>query len=89
MQLLRAAGVARTIIVVSGEMTRLRRLELLRAGAAAVIHKDDLNASSLAEAAHPPSGGGDDREFLSSRTDHEEVEAEGEEASGTPDPNAE
>jgi DNA-binding NarL/FixJ family response regulator len=38
------------IVVVSGEMTRQRRLELKRLGAGEVIHKDDLNSARLTEA---------------------------------------
>lgn len=41
------------IVVVSGEMTRIRRLRLLQAGAHEVLHKDDLNVMSLVEAAIP------------------------------------
>lgn len=51
---LRQAGFTGQIIVVSGEMTRVRRLLLLQAGADAVVHKDDLNAMSLVEAVIPP-----------------------------------
>jgi CheY-like chemotaxis protein len=50
---LRQAGFAGLIIVVSGEMTRVRRLTLLQVGANAVLHKDDLNVMSLVEAAIP------------------------------------
>jgi DNA-binding NarL/FixJ family response regulator len=47
---LRQSGFAGPVIVVSGEMNRHRRLSILAAGASGVIHKDDLNATSLAEA---------------------------------------
>jgi DNA-binding response OmpR family regulator len=50
---LRHAGVVGPIVVVSGEMTRVRRLKLLQAGANEVLHKDDLNVMSLVEAAIP------------------------------------
>jgi CheY-like chemotaxis protein len=50
---LRQNGVAGLVIVVSGEMTRVRRLKLLHAGANEVLHKDDLNVMSLLEAAIP------------------------------------
>jgi DNA-binding NarL/FixJ family response regulator len=38
------------IIVVSGEVTRTRRVELLAAGATEVIHKDDVDSVRLTEA---------------------------------------
>ena len=62
MTFLRQSGYAGQIIVVSGEMTRIRRLMLLQAGASAVVHKDDLNAMSLMEAIFPSDPGpvGDD-----------------------------
>ena len=50
---LRQAGFGGLIIIVSGEMTRVRRLKLLQAGANEVLHKDDLNVISLVEAAIP------------------------------------
>ena len=50
---LRQSGVEAPIVVVSGEMTRLRRLTLLQAGANEVLHKDDLNVMRLVEAAIP------------------------------------
>ena len=49
----RQSGFGGLIIVVSGEMTRVRRLKLLQAGANEVLHKDDLNVMSLVEAAIP------------------------------------
>ena len=50
---LRQSGYAGTIVVISCEMTWQRRLTLLRLGATSVVHKDDLNATSLAEAVVP------------------------------------
>lgn len=52
---LRTCGYAGPIVVVSGQMTRIRRLGLLQVGAADVLHKDDLNVASLAQAAIPAS----------------------------------
>lgn len=63
-QHLRLAGYKGPIIVISGEMTRLRSMSIMKAGAAGVVHKDDLNASSLTEAvngcAERAEEGGDD-----------------------------
>ena len=47
---LRRCGYEGPIVVVSGEMMRQRRQELLRAGACDVIHKDDLDSVRIAEA---------------------------------------
>jgi len=47
---LRHAGYAGPIVVVSGRATRRRRIELAGAGAAEVIHKDDVDSVSVAEA---------------------------------------
>ena len=47
---LRRCGYEGPIIVVSGEMTRNRRRELVTAGAADVIHKDDLDSVRISEA---------------------------------------
>jgi DNA-binding NarL/FixJ family response regulator len=47
---LRRSGFEGPIIVVSGEMTRNRRQELLRLGASDVIHKDDLDSVRISEA---------------------------------------
>lgn len=47
---LRRCGYEAAIVVVSGEMNRNRRLELLNAGAIDVIHKDDLDSVRLSEA---------------------------------------
>ena len=44
---LRRCGFEGPIIIVSGEMTRTRRQEMLNAGAADVIHKDDLGSASI------------------------------------------
>lgn len=47
---LRRCGYEAAIIVVSGEMTRVRRQELLGGGAIDVIHKDDLDSVRITEA---------------------------------------
>jgi DNA-binding NarL/FixJ family response regulator len=47
---LRRAGYVGPIIVVSGQVDRQRRSLLLAAGAADVIHKDDLDSVRVAEA---------------------------------------
>ena len=47
---LRRAGYEGPIVVVSGEVDRQRRLLLVSAGAADVIHKDDLDSVRVAEA---------------------------------------
>ena len=47
---LRRGGYSGPIIVVSGEVTRRRRLVLLAAGATDVIHKDDIDSVRLSEA---------------------------------------
>ena len=47
---LRRCGYEGPIIVVSGEMTRRRRQELTAAGAADVMHKDDLDSVRVSEA---------------------------------------
>lgn len=47
---LRRCGYEAAIIVVSGEMTRQRKQELLGAGASDVIHKDDLDSVRISEA---------------------------------------
>lgn len=49
---LRRCGYDGPIIVVSGQVTRMRRAQLMKAGAADVIHKDDLDSARLAEALH-------------------------------------
>jgi CheY-like chemotaxis protein len=48
--LLRNAGYAGPIIVVSGQVTHSRRLSLLADGASDVIHKDDIDSVRVAEA---------------------------------------
>jgi CheY-like chemotaxis protein len=48
--LLRNAGYAGAIIVVSGQVTHSRRSSLLAAGASDVIHKDDVDSVRVAEA---------------------------------------
>jgi response regulator of citrate/malate metabolism len=47
---LRRCGYAGPIIVVSGQVDRLRRAMLVKAGAVDVIHKDDLDSVRIAEA---------------------------------------
>ncbi|MDX2258471.1 MAG: response regulator [Hyphomicrobiaceae bacterium] len=47
---LRRAGYAGPIIVVSGLVTRKRTAELVAAGADGILHKDDVNATAIAEA---------------------------------------
>ncbi len=47
---LRHAGFEGPIIVVSGEVDRLRRSELRKAGAVDAIHKDDLDSARVTEA---------------------------------------
>lgn len=47
---LRRAGYDAPIVVISGQVTKKRRLELIGAGAIDVIHKDDLDSVSLGEA---------------------------------------
>lgn len=47
---LRRCGYAGPIIVVSGQVDRMRRALLIKAGAIDVIHKDDLDSVRIAEA---------------------------------------
>jgi DNA-binding NarL/FixJ family response regulator len=47
---LRRADFTGPIVVVSGQVTRNRRRELMSLGAAEVIHKDDVDSTRLAEA---------------------------------------
>lgn len=47
---LRRAGYEGPIVVISGQVTKKRRLELVAAGADDVIHKDDLDSVRLGEA---------------------------------------
>lgn len=47
---LRRAGYDGPIVVVSGQVTRTRRPQLLAAGATEVIHKDDVDSVRLTEA---------------------------------------
>ncbi len=47
---LRHCGYGGPIIVVSGQVDRLRRAMLVKAGAVDVIHKDDLDSVRIAEA---------------------------------------
>ena len=47
---LRRCGYGGPIIVVSGQVDRLRRAMLVKAGAVDVIHKDDLDSVRIAEA---------------------------------------
>src|SRR5262249_42755887 len=50
MPLLRRAGYAGPIIVISGQVTHHRRSSLLAGGASEVIHKDDVDSVRVAEA---------------------------------------
>jgi len=47
---LRHAGYAGPIVVISGQVTRQRRATLIEAGAADVIHKDDVDSVRVSEA---------------------------------------
>lgn len=47
---LRRCGYEGPLIVISGQVTRKRRSELLSAGAAEVIHKDDVDSVAITEA---------------------------------------
>ena len=49
---LRRAGYTGPIVVISGQVTRTRRVALLAAGATDVIHKDDVDSVRLTEALH-------------------------------------
>lgn len=49
---LRRTGYVGPVIVVSGQVTRQRRTQLIDAGAADVIHKDDVDSVRVAEALH-------------------------------------
>lgn len=49
---LRRAGYDGPVIVVSGQVTRHRKTVLMEAGAADVIHKDDVDSVRVAEALH-------------------------------------
>ncbi len=46
---IRRAGYGGPIVIVSGAMTRQRAVELLRTGAAAILHKDDIESARVAE----------------------------------------
>jgi len=46
---LRRAGFDGPIVVISGQVTRQRRIALMSAGAAEVLHKDDVDSVKLAE----------------------------------------
>lgn len=48
--LVRRAGYDGPIIVVSGEVDRPRRIELRKAGAIEIIHKDDVDSVNVSEA---------------------------------------
>ena len=50
MPFLRRAGYDGPIVVISGQVTKKRRIELVAAGAHEVIHKDDLDSVRLGEA---------------------------------------
>ncbi len=57
---LRRAGFEGPIVVISGQVTRKRRIELTSAGAADVIHKDNVDSVALSETLQrvlgPPDG---------------------------------
>lgn len=46
---IRRAGYSGPIVVISGSMTRPRAAELIRQGAAAIVHKDDIESARVAE----------------------------------------
>lgn len=46
---IRRAGYAGPIVIVSGAMTRQRATELIKLGAAAILHKDDIESARVAE----------------------------------------
>ncbi|MGL4398208.1 MAG: response regulator [Hyphomicrobium sp.] len=50
--LLRRSGFDGPIVVISGQVTRTRRVTLLGLGASEVIHKDDVDSVRLTEALH-------------------------------------
>ncbi len=50
LNVIRTAGCDTRVIVMSGLLTRARRIELMRLGVADVIHKDDLNVVRVTEA---------------------------------------
>ena len=50
LSLIRAAGYHHPVIIMSGLLTRTRQIELMRLGAADVVHKDDRNTARLSEA---------------------------------------
>jgi response regulator of citrate/malate metabolism len=56
---LRHCGYDGPIIVVSGQVDRLRRAMLVKAGAVDVIHKDDLDSARIAEALARLAGAGE------------------------------
>ncbi|MCB1505668.1 MAG: response regulator [Hyphomicrobiaceae bacterium] len=58
---LRRAGYDGPVVVVSGQATRKRKSVLLEAGAADVIHKDEVDSVRVAEALHRVFGTGKDR----------------------------
>ena len=58
---LRRAGYDGPVVVVSGQATRKRKSVLLEAGAADVIHKDEVDSVRVAEALHRFFGTGKDR----------------------------
>ena len=57
LNVIRTAGCQTPPIVMSGMLTRARRIELLKLGVADVVHKDDINVARLSEAALKVLGG--------------------------------
>jgi DNA-binding NtrC family response regulator len=51
LKIIQATDWQRKVIVMSGLLTRARNIELMKLGAGDVVHKDDINASRIAEAA--------------------------------------
>ena len=45
--MIRRAGFNGPVVIISGELTRDRRIELMKLGAAEAVHKDDLDSGSI------------------------------------------
>jgi DNA-binding NtrC family response regulator len=50
LNVIRTAGYGAAVIVMSGLLTRARRIELMKLGVGDVVHKDDINVARVAEA---------------------------------------
>ena len=50
LNVIRTAGYHTRVIVMSGLLTRVRQIELMRLGVADLIHKDDMNVARVTEA---------------------------------------